>query len=102
MTAFEEGDDVSAGLHCDRPAPERFAWSQIHHASNETSIQVPYVGRGMLASLATPSEYTYKLRDDMLVTSSERRHRRYRRTCINVIAMDKVNMAGSVTSDHSS
>ena len=48
--------DASAGLHSDRPAPERFAWSQIHHVSNETSIQVPDVGRGMLASLATPSE----------------------------------------------
>ena len=81
---------------------ERFAWSQIHHGSNETSTQVPKVGRGMLASLVTPSEYTCKLIDDMLVISSERRHRRYRRTCIDVIAMDKVNIAGSVTSDHSS
>ena len=36
--------------------PERLAWSQIHHASNETATQVPDVGRGMWASLATPSE----------------------------------------------
>ena len=36
--------------------PERFAWSQIHYASSETSTQVPEVVRGMLASLATPSE----------------------------------------------
>ena len=36
--------------------PERFAWSQTHYASNETSTQVPEVVRGMLASLATPSE----------------------------------------------
>ena len=35
---------------------ERFAWFQIHYASNETSTQVPEVSRGMLASLATPSE----------------------------------------------
>ena len=36
--------------------PERFAWSQIHYASNETSTQVPEVVRGMSASLSTPSE----------------------------------------------
>ena len=36
--------------------PERFAWFQIYHDSNETSTQVPEVVRGMLASLATPSE----------------------------------------------
>ena len=36
--------------------PARFAWSQNHYASNETSTQVPEVVRGMLASLATPSE----------------------------------------------
>ena len=36
--------------------PERFAWSQIHHVSNETSTQVPEDVRGMLASLATPNE----------------------------------------------
>ena len=48
--------DASTGLQSDRPAPERFAWSQIHHASNETSTQVPDVDRGMWASLATPSE----------------------------------------------
>ena len=36
--------------------PERFAWSQINNTSNETSTQVPDIGRGMLASLATPSE----------------------------------------------
>ena len=36
--------------------PKRFAWSQIHHASNEKSTQVPEVGHGMWASLATPSE----------------------------------------------
>ena len=33
--------------------PERFAGSQVHYASNETSTQVPDVGRGMLASLTT-------------------------------------------------
>ena len=59
--------------------PERFAWSQIHYASNETSTQVSEVGRGTLASLATSGESTNKLRDDMLVTSSERRHRRQTR-----------------------
>ena len=36
--------------------PETFAWCQIHYASNDTSTQVPQVVRGMLASLATPSE----------------------------------------------
>ena len=36
--------------------PERFAWSQIHYASNETSTQVPEDVPGMLASLAIPSE----------------------------------------------
>ena len=36
--------------------PERFAWSQIHRDSNETSTQVPEVDHGMLASLATPGE----------------------------------------------
>ena len=94
--------DASAALHSDRPAPERFTWSQIHHSSNEKTTQVSDVDRGMWSSLATPSEWTYKLRDYMLVTSSERRHRRYRFTCIDVIAIDKVNMACSVTSDHSS
>ena len=38
----------------------------------------------------------------MLVTSSEHRHRRYRITCIDVIAMNKMNVAGSVTRDRSS
>ena len=81
--------------------PDRFAWSRIHYASIEASTQVPEVVRGMLASLATPDEWTYKLRD-MLVTSGERRHRRHRLTCIDVIALDKVNVAGSVTSGRSS
>ena len=81
--------------------PERFAWSRIHYANIEASTQVPEVVRGMLASLATPDDWTYKLRD-MLVTSGERRHRRHRLTCIDVIALDKVNVAGSVTSDRCS
>ena len=79
--------------------PERFAWSEIHYASNETSTQVPEVGRGRLP---TPGESTNKLRDDMLMTSSDRRHRRHRLTCIYVIAIDQMNMAGSVMSDRSS
>ena len=78
---------------------ESFALSQIHHACNETSTQVPEVGHGALASLATLSEQTYKLRDDLLAMSDERRHRRVRLTCIDAIAIDKVDMAGSVSSD---
>ena len=59
---------------------ESFAWSQINHASNETSTQNPDVGRGMWASLAISSEKPYKLRDEVQVTSSERRLIRDRRT----------------------
>ena len=38
--------------------PERFAWSHIHHASNETSTPDPEVGLETFALLATPGEST--------------------------------------------
>ena len=77
------------------PAPERFSWSQIHHANNEISSEVWDVGPW---NVGIADDLTNQLTNwnDLLATSHEQRHRCLRFTCIDVIAIDKLDIAGSV------